>query len=378
MNQRKFKTNREGNTKISKIRYAVFNNPTLIPTLVRDSSISKAILYSQLRRLVPYRVGIEFEYIGNFGSDFLIDLGKPNLSVTKAEREIESYFNILRYSQDSSYYRVKFKDRGLDSKPNLGLEEFRVSIVNYRQLSGLFKLLEQAKKYCYIPELSGIHIHIDFSKYYDNCDHDIVRKYIENNLDDVIQIFPKYTGTYNSPGCGVNRKGKYVNITTKHTIEFRIAPLTFDYSTIITWVIKCTKFVNRIINEMHLRVPDSNECDERKYPEGRRQMAISLNNLTNGQFNDVYRWVSSRGNYSGSSSTQYVTINNSGTISTYYDNDLSGFTSVGGSSSCDSREGDTSCDEDDAEEEDCSDDEIAEENTHRDYQIVDLDRPYIA
>ena len=37
------------------------HNPTLIPALLRDTSVSNGFIYRELRKALPCRIGIEFE-----------------------------------------------------------------------------------------------------------------------------------------------------------------------------------------------------------------------------------------------------------------------------------------------------------------------------
>jgi hypothetical protein len=39
----------------------------------------------------------------------------------------------------------------------------------------------------------------------------------------------------------------------KHTLEFRTPPLTFDYYTLMTWIVGVVKFRNKLIHECQLK-----------------------------------------------------------------------------------------------------------------------------
>lgn len=250
-------------TKIQKIDYAVLHNPDLIPILLKDCSISKGLIYSRMRRLVPRRVGIEFECMGN-PLDYYKFVLKKNIT---GSEDFEKIFNLLDYSQDLPITRGS---SSTDSDSSLGITRFRnltqiitesdnelfnelrVSIKDYSQLRGLYNILKLFKNSCIIPSGGGIHIHIDFSDYDDYGTRVISKKYINNHLKEVEDIFPKYTGTYNKRKVGISHKGTYVNLSRHGSIEFRIAPLTFDYETLIEWIVKCNKFVTKLIHECHL------------------------------------------------------------------------------------------------------------------------------
>ena len=216
-----------------------------------------------MRRLVPRRVGIEFECIGN-PLDYYKFVLKKN--ITRSE-DFEKIFNLLDYSQDLSLTRDTSNTNSISSPSitrfhhltqiivgpdNELFNELRVSIKDYSQLRGLYNILKLFKDSCIIPNGGGIHIHIDFSDYTDNDTRVISKKYITNHLKEVEDIFPKYTGTYNERKVGILQKGTYVNLSRHESIEFRIAPLTFDYETLIEWIIKCNKFVTKLIHECHL------------------------------------------------------------------------------------------------------------------------------
>lgn len=263
---------------IKKIDYAIYHNPELIPILMRDSSIKKGLIYSRLKRAVPRRIGIEFECIGN-------PFYKSRLSNSE---EVERLFRVKSYSQDWSFstdpdqpksviglsgHTSNFNQYDPDlytpldqghvedsadlyefvSTPDLsGMNELRVSIMDYHQLIGLKRLLDIFDDTCQIPEGGGIHIHVDYSDCM-SANVDKAMRYVRNHLDKVEAIFPKYEGTYNKRKVGYCQKGTYVNFSVHESIEFRIAPLTFNYSTIVKWVVDCTKFVNKMIQECHLK-----------------------------------------------------------------------------------------------------------------------------
>lgn len=347
------------NQKIKKIDYAIYHEPNLLPILVQDCSISRGLLHSRLSRVIPRRVGIEFELVGTLYDRYCVD--HPELE-NKGSKFMSKHFGVYDYCEDigrytsntffdqaildvenvaaaqsrlsglinrlatdaSSITRSSFQsrteevafawDRYLESRsdmlrsrrmsrrnrrgtqinintntqiqvspysttngsdtPVLGIvdddpsvhpspmdvalqdsifNEIRVSIINGYQLKGLYKIMNLMKQYCEIPVGGGIHIHVDFSKYYCNENNQIAYKYITNRLDEVANIFPEYTGTYNKKRVGLSQKASWVNISNKQSIEFRIAPLTFNYETLLDWIIKVNKFVSKLISECHLK-----------------------------------------------------------------------------------------------------------------------------
>jgi hypothetical protein len=192
---------------------------------------------SRLNRVIPHRVGIELELIG----DFMRNYKKlhPELNST---RDIKRHFNVLDFSED-----------WFDSSIKNEFNEIRVSINNAFQLKGLYRILLGIKKYCEMPIGGGIHIHIDISKYSSSKNKAILAKYINNRLDEVQDIFPVYTGKYNKKKVGIGQKATWVNISKWNSIEFRIAPLTFDYNMLLTWIVGCSKFVSKAIQNCHIK-----------------------------------------------------------------------------------------------------------------------------
>lgn len=224
--------------KIKKIDYALYHEPLLIPQVMRDCSIGKGLLASRLHRVIPRRVGIEFELIGQLGKHYLD--ANDKIPCKLQEKKLADKFGLFAYSEDY-----------LSGDIN-NLNEIRVSINKATQLKGLYNVLEGMKRYCEIPDGGGIHIHIDFSKYAHGQLIQLSANYVSNHLDEVEAIFPKYIGKYNERIVGIHQKATWVNFSMHKSIEFRIAPLTFDYETLLNWIIKCNKFVSNLINKCHL------------------------------------------------------------------------------------------------------------------------------
>lgn len=295
-------------TKLDKINHAIYHNPKLIPTLLKDCSISNGFIYSRLRRAVPRRVGIEFECLGDPASHY-----KFNYNDISKSSQLSDIFKLTSFSQDrpldsskSDYYEYvssicsddyiecynhgdceldsneedgEYRDlpEEIDSQSDL-FNELRVSISDYTQLSGLYDILKLFKESCYLPEGGGIHIHIDFSKYSNSSTNRLKSKrWLTKHISEVENIFPKYNGTYNKKSVGIEQKGTYVNISRHGTIEFRIAPLTFEYGTLIEWVVKCNKLVTRLIHECHLTHNSDNSSERFKYVERFMSNSTSCN-----------------------------------------------------------------------------------------------------
>lgn len=130
------------------------------------------------------------------------------------------------------------------------LVESRISIKDYHQLSGLYRFMQDLPEFCLLHEGGGIHIHVDISKYV--MDKKIVIPYLTKRLDEIGSIFPLYTGKYNNKEVGWRHKSTWLNLSNLGTMEFRIAPLTFDYNTLINWVFKLIKFRQKFIHDCRL------------------------------------------------------------------------------------------------------------------------------
>jgi hypothetical protein len=233
------------NTKkiFDKIDYVVRHEPNLLPLLFKDKSIKKGLLQSRLKRVLPCRVGIEFELTGNLSADYIKD--HPEI---KTQNQFAHHFGVFSYSEDnfdkaSSCYRT--------------LNEIRVSVAHPNQLKGLYRIMESMKKYCSIPIGGGIHIHVDWSDYVSSMNKLAGIEYVNKHLDEVESIFPKYEGTYNKRRA-YDGKASYVNFSYLNTLEFRIAPLTFEYETLIDWITNCCKFVSKMNRDCKFkRISDS-------------------------------------------------------------------------------------------------------------------------
>lgn len=253
-------------TKKEKILYAIHNNPLLIGSLSKDTSISKGMLYRELKKAVPCRVGIEFELSGDFKRGFVNKYHKGNVKKISTDIAVPDHPVPMRYDSKTTTDRIMAKHYGVyeivsdsySTEDPERLYEIRVSISNYTQLKGLYLFMQDLPEFCKLHEGGGIHIHIDISEFFPIHRIEIpMKRFIEKHLQEVVSIFPKYTGKYNKRRVGLASKGTYLNVSNKKSFEYRIAPLTFDYSTLIDWIIKCIKFRNKVIHK----------CKLKKHPE---------------------------------------------------------------------------------------------------------------
>lgn len=211
------------------------HNPTLIPALLRDTSVNNGFIYRELRKALPCRIGIEFE------------MGKLFLEGFKNKYNINADDNSM-----TAFYKVYEIRSDTFSEEDDKILETRISIKDFHQLSGLYHFMQDLPEFCLLHEGGGIHIHIDMSMFKLGIKANEVQNYITKRLDIIGKLFPPYKGKYNIKEVGIYRKATWVNISAKDTLEFRILPLTFDYYTLMTWIVEIVKFRNTLIHECKL------------------------------------------------------------------------------------------------------------------------------
>ena len=238
------------------------HNPTLIPILLRDTSVNNGLIYRELRKALPCRIGIEFE----MGKLFL-DGFKNKYDENATDKSMEEYYGVFEIrsdipapfnphriilSNDSRTNDQVVFDNG-ENDVDDRIIETRVSIKDYHQLVGLYRFMQDLPEFCLMHEGGGIHIHIDMSMYkLSEKKVEEVVGYIKNRLDIVGKLFPTYKGKYNKRMVGYHQKATWVNVSSKNTLEFRILPLTFDYYTLMKWITGVVKFRNILIHECKL------------------------------------------------------------------------------------------------------------------------------
>lgn len=250
--------------KIQKIRYAIYNNPLLIGALLKDTSIKKGIIYSEMKKVLPCKIGIEFELSGDFRSGFIKKYCKdainykptnskiPTENPIRLEPPIKSRKNSID-KMIAKFYKVF--DVSIDNYyDDEHITEVRICLRDFHQLKGLYLMMQDMVEFCKLHEGGGIHIHVDISMYklsYKKTSE--IQGYISNRLDDVAEIFPKYKGKYNKKKVGIKTKATWVNISRLNTLEFRIAPLTFNYVDLIKWIHGVVKFRQEVIHYCRLK-----------------------------------------------------------------------------------------------------------------------------
>ena len=222
------------------------NNPLLIPVLLKDTSINNGFIYNELKKTLPCRIGIEFEA----GKSFIKGFNEEH-KVKATNKYLTDYYHVKEIKCDKNDPEDDSSDK--NDPEDDSIVENRISIRDYKELKGLYRFMQDLSKYCTLHEGGGIHIHVDISPYRLNSKKEQeVCNYIKKRLDIIKNIFPKYTGKYNKKDVGIRHKATWVNISNYGSIEFRIAPLTFDYSVLMSWIIKLIKFRNKLINDCNL------------------------------------------------------------------------------------------------------------------------------
>ena len=248
------------------------HNPTLIPALLRDTSVNNGLVYRELRKALPCRIGIEFE----MGKLFL-DGFKKKYDEKATDKSMAEHYGVFEIRSDmpepfNPRRRVipsndpRMDDRveyvGSTDAVDDRIIETRISIKDYHQLVGLYRFMQDLPEFCLMHEGGGIHIHIDMSMYKlsEKKAREVVN-YIRNRLNIVGKLFPTYKGKYNRREVGFHQKSTWVNVSAKNTLEFRTPPLTFDYYTLMKWITGVVKFRNILIHECKL-VLSSNTTDK--------------------------------------------------------------------------------------------------------------------
>lgn len=291
------------------------HNPTLIPVLLKDTSVNKGLIYRELRKALPCRIGIEFE----MGKLFLEGFRKK-YDEKATDKSMAEYYGVYEIFSDSVVGDGLIRhnnDPSMDTPVESGepnevddrIIETRVSIKDFHQLSGLYRFMQDLPEFCLLHEGGGIHIHIDMSMF--NMSEKKVKEikgYITKRLNIVGKLFPPYKGEYNKREVGIQRKATWVNISRKHTLEFRTPPLTFDYYTLMTWITGVVRFRNILIHECKL-VPakESNIKNLNEEPQ------IVINEIVDHSTpNSTEHLINNMFVDRANDGTGYITVNNNG------------------------------------------------------------------
>jgi len=269
-------------TSISEITRIVKSHPNELKYLFKSPNEDKRRLTRIISHLVPYRVGIEFETFGSVGNylfpkDSISKSGGFKL-YTRYEKRINDLIRkklkLTDFREDThNHSMTTYINHCPSGEEEIELNEVRISINGYKQLIILWDTLQILNKCLIIPKINGgIHIHIDAPFVSSNDGKEFALNWFNQQsiLSKILQIFEGYSGTFNRRGAGLS-KSTYVRITDYPTIEFRIGRLTYDYSTLMRYIIKCselvrnckTDFINypKKFSKDKVQVPSKIECN---------------------------------------------------------------------------------------------------------------------
>jgi hypothetical protein len=159
------------------------------------------------------------------------------------------------------------------------MNEVRISISGYKQLITLWNALQILNKCLIIPkENGGIHIHIDAPFVRESRGSEFALKWFDRPaiLSEVLQIFEGYSGTYNKRHASKN-KANYIRITDYPTIEFRIGRLSYDYPTLIRYIIKCSELVRKCKKEYE-KLPKQKSLNQKTLNQSPGMYSVTINN----------------------------------------------------------------------------------------------------
>ena len=239
-----------------KVKYAVLNAPYLIPQYFKapyNPIITRGILHKMLNR----SCGIEIECFGSLCHNVSDYQGRDD---SMRFIDVRNYYNIMNYAEDSP------NRHNINPRHDITFNEHKIRIEGHSQLTGLYDILSDMKKYCRLNTASGVHIHVDLSdvfKKHSTRRSEMValnnignhfKKYMQPRLNEIEQIFypgSKYDGEYNRyKDVSTDKLHHWVAIRNNlKSIEFRIGPMTFEYTDIIRWCVELNKMVNWTINQ---------------------------------------------------------------------------------------------------------------------------------
>jgi hypothetical protein len=220
----------------SKVRWAVFNRPHLLKSILADPNLDKVLTKHILYDMLPRRTSIEIECIGTI-TDHARYLRKDIKDITEKHRVIS--FDVDEALTDTDY------------------TEHKISISNYKQLTGLYDILALMKEHCTLNTISGCHIHVDITKTKELPEYwnERLQRFMQSKINNgtIEKILGKYYGNYPRK-CEIAEKSSWVNIrNSMNSVEFRTAPMTFDYNLIISWFIQLNKLINEFENNLKLQ-----------------------------------------------------------------------------------------------------------------------------
>ena len=248
----------------AKVKYAMLNAPYLLPLYLKEP-YKPQITKTTLQKMLNRSCGIEIECFGSLLWLFRHIFHNTSTTCDRftLSSTVRKYYDIMDFDEDNTWCYDSYdasKNEFYDNEFN----EHKIRISDHKQLTGLYNILADMKKHCRLNMDSGIHIHIDITdlfahpsfKRYGEVDSSLVAKfvasYLEPRMDEIEQIFypgSKYLGGYNTSKAITTWKNhKWVAVRHGYnTIEFRIAPMTFEYTDIARWCVELCQLVNKMI-----------------------------------------------------------------------------------------------------------------------------------
>lgn len=231
-------------TSITEINRIVRTDPKQLKFLFKSPTEDKRRLTRLISHLVPYRVGLEFETFGAVGQNYY------TIKELIAHKSAEIDKMLCRRLKIVDFREDEHIDPPIDTtykEDDRDMNEVRVSFSGYKQLIPFWNTIQILKKCLVIPKVNGgIHIHIDAPFVREQEGKKYAVEWFDQDciLNEILQVFEGYKGTYNRRHASTS-KANWVRVSDYPTIEFRIARLTYDYKTIIRWIISCSDLVRR-------------------------------------------------------------------------------------------------------------------------------------
>lgn len=252
-----------------KLRWAVLNQPTLIPSIVNDPRYDKATFQHILYEMLPRRTSIEIEATNSLAKG--INMNNNDIKKEKYFGGIQTHiyphiakkYNVYEYAED---------DRGTidpSSYQTIDYDEHKISIINYTQLVGLYNILTDMKKHCMLTTNSGCHIHLDVSKTLKRFnDYQAIKSFFTKKCRNgtIEKIFgPRPNDGDPARMACETSKGYWIHLNLHYqSLEFRTGAMTFDYSTIVSWYISINKLLTEFENTRMVQVNASPKKARRK------------------------------------------------------------------------------------------------------------------
>lgn len=191
---------------------------------------------------LPYSTGLEFEC---------------RSKVFGGEWNNSEYYQILDNAQVPYKAIPDIMDVNFDSTE----QRFRIP-EGHKGMIALYRICQNLKQHSFINKESGIHYHIDITKYrhlFFDCPYDYEGKssVVRTHKDWVLKALDSwgYKGTYNSREFRTSKGGWIGMRTSTNTLEIRIGEMSFDYPVLINRIIHAQRIVKKLVSLLSLKSP---------------------------------------------------------------------------------------------------------------------------